>query len=161
MTVGQVTSGTTNNIIPHTAEIVGTIRTISERTRKLVHDNIRRVAERVAEAHGATATPEVILGYPVTSNNDRFADFTLDVARDVLGAEKALRLPNPIMGAEDFSYVLQRVPGTMMFLGGTEPGRDARTAAANHSNLVRFDEDAMPHGVELYAQMALRHLGVE
>ncbi len=161
VTVGQVTSGTTDNVIPHTAEIVGTIRTISERTRKLVHDNIRRVAERVAEAHGATATPEVILGYPVTSNNDRFADFTLDVARDVLGAEKALLLPNPIMGAEDFSYVLQRVPGTMMFLGGTEPGRDARTAAANHSNLVKFDEDAMPHGVELYAQMALRHLGVE
>jgi hippurate hydrolase len=63
------------------------------------------------------------------------------------------------MGAEDFSYVLQRVPGTMMFLGGTHHDRDARTAPANHSNLVVFDEDAMSTGVELYAQMALRHLG--
>lgn len=161
VTVGQITAGTTNNIIPETATIVGTIRTVSERTRTAVHDNIRRVAEKIAEAHGATAEPEVILGYPVTSNHDEFADFTLATARDVLGDGNVHRLPNPIMGAEDFSYVLQRVPGTMMFLGGTSPDRDARTAPANHSNLVVFDEDAMPHGVELYAQMALRHLGVE
>ena len=64
------------------------------------------------------------------------------------------------MGAEDFSYVLQRVPGTMMFLGGTHRDRDARTAAANHSNLVVFDEDAMLDGVTLYSTMALRHLGL-
>lgn len=161
VTVGQITAGTTNNIIPETATIVGTIRTVSERTRAAVHDNIRRVAEKIAEAHGATAEPEVVLGYPVTSNHEEFADFTLDTARDVLGERNVHRLANPIMGAEDFSYVLQRVPGTMMFLGGTHPDRDARSAPANHSNLVVFDEDAMPYGIELYAQMALRHLGVE
>lgn len=161
VTVGQITAGTTNNIIPETATIVGTIRTVSEGTRATVHDNIRRVAEKIAEAHGASAEPEVVLGYPVTSNHDEFADFTLDTARDVLGPGRVHRLPNPIMGAEDFSYVLQRVPGTMMFLGGTHPDRDARRAPANHSNLVVFDEDAMPQGVELYAQMALRHLGRE
>ena len=161
VTVGQITAGTTNNIIPETAMIVGTIRTVSERTRSMVHDNIRRVAEKIAEAHGASAEPEVILGYPVTSNHDEFADFTLATAREVLGERNVHRLPNPIMGAEDFSYVLQRVPGTMMFLGGTHPDRDASKAPANHSNLVVFDEDAMPHGVELYAQMALRHLGAE
>ena len=55
VTVGQITAGTTNNIIPETAYIVGTIRTVSERTRAEVHDNLRRVAERIAEAHGATA----------------------------------------------------------------------------------------------------------
>src|SRR5262245_14811629 len=161
VTVGQIVAGTTNNIIPETATIVGTIRTVSERTRADVHDNLRRVAERIAEAHGATAEPEITLGYPVTSNHEQFADFTLDVARDVLGAENVFRMPNPIMGAEDFSYVLQRVPGTMMFLGGTHPDRDPHTAAANHSNLVLFDEDAMLDGVELYTTMALRHLGVE
>ncbi len=159
VTVGRISGGTTNNIIPHTAEILGTIRTVSERTRKQVHDHIRRVAERIAEAHGATAVPEIILGYPVTTNTDEFTDFTLDVARDVLGIDKVQTMPNPIMGAEDFSYVLQKVPGTMMFLGGTEHSRDAHSAAANHSNLVVFDENAMPYGVELYASMALRHLG--
>lgn len=161
VTVGRIEAGTTNNIIPHVAEIEGTIRTVSERTRALVHDNVRRVAEKIAEAHGATAEPEVILGYPVTSNHDQFADFTLGVAREVLGDGNVHRLPNPIMGAEDFSYVLQQVPGTMMFLGGTHHDRDAATAPANHSNLVVFDEGAMPTGVELYARMALRHLGCE
>jgi len=161
VTVGQITAGTTNNIIPDTAHIVGTIRTVSESTRTAVHDNLKRVAERIAEAHGATAEPQVILGYPVTSNDAAFADFTLDVARDVLGTGNVHRMPNPIMGAEDFSYVLQRVPGTMMFLGGTHPDRDARTAPANHSNLVVFDEQAMVDGVTLYSTMALRHLGLE
>ncbi len=159
VTVGRIQAGTTNNIIPAVAEIEGTIRTVSEQTRAQVHDHLRRVASNIAEAHGATAEPEIIHGYPVTSNQDEFADFTLDTARDVLGSGNVHRLPNPIMGAEDFSYVLNEVPGTMMFLGGTHPDRDVRTAPANHSNLVLFDEDAMPIGVELYAQMALRHLG--
>ena len=123
-----------------------------------MHDHLRRVAERIAEAHGATAEPEIVPGYPVTSNDDQFADFTLDVARDVLGDGNVRRLPNPIMGAEDFSYVLNRVPGTMMFLGGTPPDRDPRTAPANHSNLVTFDESAMVDGVALYAATALSWL---
>jgi hippurate hydrolase len=159
VTVGRIQAGTTNNIIPHVAEIEGTIRTVSESTRAKIHDHIKRVASNIAEAHGATAEPEIILGYPVTANDDEFAEFTLSTARDVLGASNVHQLPNPIMGAEDFSYVLNEVPGTMMFLGGTHPDRDARSAPANHSNLVVFDEDAMPLGVELYAQMALRHLG--
>lgn len=161
LTVGRIEAGTTNNIIPHYADIEGTIRTISESTRATVHDHLRRVAERIAEAHGATAEPEVILGYPVTTNTEAFTDFTMNVADDVVGPGKAHRLPHPIMGAEDFSYVLQRVPGTMMFLGGTGGNRDPRTAPANHSNLVVFDEAAMPTGIELYAHVALRHLGVE
>jgi metal-dependent amidase/aminoacylase/carboxypeptidase family protein len=67
--------------------------------------------------------------------------------------------PNPIMGAEDFSYVLQRVPGALGFLGGCLPELDPRTAAPNHSNRVMFDEAAMTNGMALYAAMALRHLG--
>ena len=81
------------------------------------------------------------------------------VASSVLGAGNYHEMPRAVLGAEDWSYVLQEVPGTMMFLGGTHHDRDASKAPANHSNLVVFDEDAMPYGVELYAQMALRHLG--
>ncbi len=161
VTVGRIHAGTVNNIIPPLAEIEGTIRTVSESTRAKVHEHLKRVVTSIAEAHGATAEPEIVLGYPVTSNHDQFAEFTLDSATQVLGSQNVHRLPNPIMGAEDFSYVLNEVPGTMMFLGGTGPGRDPRTAPANHSNLVTFDEAAMPIGVELYAQMALRHLGVQ
>ena len=160
VTVGQIHAGTKNNIIPPVAEINGTIRTFSESTRKQVHDNMQRIAEKIAEAHGATAEPEILHGYPVTSNQHEFAAFTIDAARAVVGHERVIQLPNPIMAAEDFSYVLNEVPGAMMFLGGTPPERDPRTAPANHSNLVTFDEDAMTTGVEMYAQMALRHLGV-
>lgn len=158
ITVGRITAGTTSNIIPETAEIEGTIRALSETTRAQLHDNLRRVANGIAEAHGAEVEPEVIAGYPVTSNHDEFADFTLEVANDLLGADNVVRMPNPIMGAEDFSYVLNAVPGTMMFLGGTHPDRDPATAPANHSNLVHFDEDAMVNGVALYCGMALEHL---
>lgn len=160
LTVGQVHAGTTNNIIPAVAEINGTIRTFSERTRKQVHDHLRRVAEKIAEAHGATAEPEILHGYPVTSNQHEFAAFAIEAARASIGHERVIQLPNPIMAAEDFSYVLETIPGAMMFLGGTPPERDPSTAPANHSNLVTFDEDAMTTGVEMYAQMALRHLGV-
>ncbi len=158
VTVGQIHAGTTNNIIPEIAEINGTIRTVSEQTRAKVHESLRRVAEGIAAAHGAEVLVEVELGYPVTSNADRFADFTMDVARDLLGAAPVHTLPHPIMGAEDFSYVLNQVPGTMMFLGGTPPHHDPRTAAPNHSNRVMFDDEAMVTGVALYSAMALRHL---
>jgi len=158
VTIGRISAGTTVNVIPETAEIEGTIRTTSERTRARVHDGIRRVAEGVAAAHGCECDVEVVLGYPVTTNDDAFAEFSLEVAAEVAGADHTVRLPNPVMGAEDFSYVLQQVPGAMAFLGGTPLDRNPATAAPNHSNRVMFDEAAMITGTTLYAAAALRHL---
>jgi amidohydrolase len=158
VTVGRITAGTTNNIIPETAEIEGTIRAFSERTRGKVHDGIRRVAEGIAAAHEAEVTVELRDGYPVTVNGGQFTDFALHTARELIGDGSVVTLPNPVMGAEDFSYVLQQLPGTMMFLGGTHPDRNPATAPANHSNLVWFDEEAMVNGMALYAGTALRHL---
>ena len=158
VTVGRITAGTTNNVIPETAQIEGTIRAVSERTRAAVHDGIRRVAENVAAAHGCDGDVEVIRGYPVTTNDDRFADWTLELASDVAGPDCTVRLPNPVMGAEDFSYVLNELPGAMAFLGGTPHDRNLATAAPNHSNRVYFDEQAMQTGVALYAAAALRRL---
>lgn len=161
ITIGRITAGTTNNVIPERAEIEGTIRAVSEKTRSKVHEGVRRVAEGIAAAHEAAVDVTVQLGYPVTKNSDTFTEFTMDVAGDVLGADKVIRLPNPVMGAEDFSYVIDRVPGTMMFLGGTPHDRNPATAAPNHSNRVYFDETAMIDGTALYAAVALRHLGLE
>ncbi len=158
VTVGRITSGTTNNVIPETAVIEGTIRAISEATRKKVTDGIRRVADGVSAAHGAQVTVEFLDGYPVTSNNAGAADFALGVVKDLIGEKKTVRLPNPVMGAEDFSYVLNQIPGAMLFLGGTAPDRDPNTAAPNHSNRVMFDEAAMVNGIAVYSAMALRHL---
>jgi hippurate hydrolase len=161
ITVGRISAGTTNNVIPERAEIDGTIRAVSEKTRQKVHDGIRRVAEGIAAAHEATVEVEIPLGYPVTKNSDTFTEFAMDVAGDVIGADRVIRLPNPVMGAEDFSYVIDRVPGTMMFLGGTPADRNLATAAPNHSNRVYFDESAMIDGTAIYAAVALRHLGLE
>lgn len=159
VTVGRISAGTTNNIIPETAVIEGTIRAISEATRAKVRDGIRRVAEGVSAAHDAQVTIDFHDGYPVTVNNPGSADFALDVAKSVVGNDAAVKLPNPVMGAEDFSYVLNRVPGAMMFLGGTPHDKNPFTAAANHSNRVYFDEEGMLNGIAVYSALALQHLG--
>lgn len=106
------------------------------------------------------ASVEIKLGYPVTVNDAPSVDFALDVAESLLGEGKAVHMPSPVMGAEDFSYVLNQIPGAMVFLGGTPEGVNPATAAPNHSNRVMFDEAAMAHGVALYSSLALRTLGV-
>jgi amidohydrolase len=161
VTVGRISAGTTNNIIPESAVIEGTIRAVSEKTRSKVHDGIRRVADGIGAAHGCSVEVEVEPGYPVTVNDDSFADHVLGIADGLVGADKVVRQPHPVMGAEDWSYVLQQVPGAMMFLGGTPEGRNPATAAPNHSNRVVFDEPAMATGIAAYAAVALDHLAQE
>ncbi|MEL6889971.1 MAG: M20 family metallopeptidase [Actinomycetota bacterium] len=160
VTVGRITAGTTNNVIPETAEIEGTIRATSESTRAKVHDGIRRVAHGIGDAHGCEIDLTLDIGYPVTTNDDRFADFALGVGTEVAAADggSGVRLPNPIMGAEDFSYLLHEVPGAMVFLGATPREHDLADAAPNHSNRVYFEESAMTTGIGVYTMAALRHL---
>lgn len=158
VTIGRISAGTTNNVIPETAEIEGTIRAVSEATRTKVHDGIKRVVDGVAAAHGCDASVDVEVGYPVTVNDDEFAERALGVAGDVVGAKRVIRLPHPVMGAEDWSYVLHQVPGAMMFLGGTPQDRNPAKAAPNHSNRVTFDEQAMIDGIATYSAVALGHL---
>lgn len=160
VTVARINAGTTNNVIPEIVSIEGTIRAISAKTRTKVHELISQVAMGIASAHGMSAEVQIPLGYPVTVNDPTFAGFSTDVATSILGDKKVAQLPTPVMAAEDFSYVLERLPGSIMFLGGTPAGQNPATAAPNHSNRVMFDEDAMEVGVSLYAAMALRHLGV-
>ena len=123
-----------------------------------VHDGIRRVVEGIAAAHNCDVHVEVEQGYPVTVNDESFADHVLGLAGDLVGSDKVVRQPHPVMGAEDWSYVLQRIPGAMMFLGGTDLDRNPATAAPNHSNRVVFDERAMATGIATYAAVALDHL---
>ena len=160
VTITKLIAGTTTNVIPETAKIEGTIRAVSEKTRNKVHDSIRRVAEGIAATYEMQASVEIKLGYPVTVNDAPSVDFALDVAESLLGEGKAVHMPSPIMGAEDFSYVLNQIPGAMVFLGGTPEGLNPATAPPNHSNRVMFDEAAMAHGVALYSSLALRTLGV-
>lgn len=152
VTVAYIRAGTTFNVIPETATMRGTIRTVSERTRKQVVGDLRGLVEGIARAHGAEAELELWAGYPVTSNDRDFAGFALGVARDLLGEKKALEMPNAFMGAEDFSYVLERLPGAMVFLG-VRPDGVARPAP-NHSNRMLLNEDAMATGIAMHVAIA-------
>ncbi|MCU1687347.1 MAG: hipO [Amycolatopsis sp.] len=155
VSVTKITAGTTTNIIPETAELEGTIRALSEPTRELVRDELLKVCEAIGEAHGCRVMADVKPGYPVTVNDDAVAEHVLTLAAEVLGEAYVDPMPNPVMGAEDFSYVLQRVAGAFAFLGGCPPELDPEDAPPNHSNRVLFDEDAMAHGVALHAAFAL------
>jgi amidohydrolase len=158
VTVTQIVAGTADNIIPERAELIGTVRALSELTREAVHRHLLALAPAIAAAHGAVAEVEIEPGYPVTVNAASAAELLRVAARDVVGASDVEVMANPIMGAEDWSYVLQRVPGAMAFLGACPPGLDPDTAPPNHSNHVVFDEDALPVGVATYASAALAAL---
>ena len=155
VTVSHIEAGTTNNIIPHSAFMEGTIRSLDEDTRATLHDGVKRVSQGMSAAHGCSCSTEIIPGYPVTVNHADQVDLVADVAASVLGPERYATMPRPLLGAEDFSYVLREVPGAMAALGVCPKGDDPASAAPNHSNLMTVDEDAMSNGVALYVGMAL------
>ena len=158
LTIAHITAGTTNNVIPETAFLEGTLRTLSGPVRARLLEEIDRVCLHTALAHGCTAEVEIEPGYPVTVNDADAAAAVRGLAVDMLGRKRVVDMVAPIMGAEDFSYVLAEVPGALAFLGGCPPGVDPVTAPPNHSNRVVFDEAAMVDGVALYAGLALRAL---
>jgi amidohydrolase len=158
LTIAKMSAGTTTNIIPETATLAGTMRSTSEEARERARDLIRQTAEGIASAHGATAEVEVTQGYPVTINDDAVAGLVVDTATEIFGAERVARMLFPVMGSEDFSYVLQKVPGVEAYVGAVPEGLDPEEVPQNHSNRVVFDEPAMASGVALYAAMAERLL---
>jgi len=155
ITISRIQAGSTSNVIPQTAHLLGTIRSVSERTRAAAHDGVRRLAEGIAAAHGIDAKVHVVPGYPVTVNDAGVAGFARKVAGELLGADAVIDMRAPIMGAEDFSYVLERVPGALVFLGARHGEGES---APLHSNRMRIDEDAMAAGIALHTAMAIEWL---
>jgi len=159
LTCTKVTAGTAYNVIPETVEMLGTLRATSEEARERAHDGIRRVATNIAAAHLCEANITIKRGYPVTVNDTGFVDFARTVATDLLGVDNYVARAAPIMGAEDFSYVLQRMPGCLMFLGVMPDGHDGHGHIAPcHSNRMVLNEDSMAVGIALHASIAHRFL---
>ncbi|MDT7710663.1 MAG: hypothetical protein QOG20_6270, partial [Pseudonocardiales bacterium] len=155
LTIAHISAGTTNNVIPETAFMEGTLRTLSPQTRTQLLEEIHRVCRHTALAYGCTADIAIGTGYPVTVNDTGATDRLEAVVDGTLGRGRIATMPAPIMGAEDFSYVLSEVPGALAFLGACPPGVEPYDAAPNHSNRVVFDEAAMASGVAVYAGLAL------
>ncbi len=154
ITIARIEGGTTDNVIPEDARLWGTLRTLSERTRKAAHEGIHRVAENIAAAHGAKAEVTIESGFPVTVCDGRITALAERTAKALYGESGWVTMPNPMMGAEDFSYVLQKLPGAMAFLGAAPEGGDYRTCCALHSNRMTLDETVMSRGIAMHCAMA-------
>jgi hippurate hydrolase len=158
LSVTQISAGSTHNVIPDDVELVGTIRTLSSKMRRDVGEAFERIVTKVAEAHGATAGAWIEEGYPPTVNDPRAVTLVRELAIGQFGEHAYIDMPAPSMGAEDFSYVLQKVPGAMAFLGVAPPDADAAARAPLHNPGMMVDEAVLPRGVAMHCAFAMRFL---
>lgn len=133
-------AGEAYNVIPPDASMQATVRTLSAESFGLFDKCARELAESIARAHGCKAHVDVHAKYPVTVNDRREADFAADTLRSMFGSDRVVIADDPLMGSEDFSFVLEEVPGAFICLQATPPHIDPQTAAVNHSPKVFFDD---------------------
>jgi hippurate hydrolase len=157
VTVTQFNAGTAHNIIPDKVQLRGTIRTLTPGNRAAVAEAIKHLAQSIASAHDCRADVTITQGFPPTINDARAVDLAQQVATG-LPEGQFMRMPAPIMGAEDFSYVLEKVPGMMAFLGVAKEGEDWRQCCAIHSSRMIVDESVLPRGAAFLAGCAVRFL---
>jgi len=153
LSITSIHAGTTHNVLPDAVELLGTLRTLSPEARNRGRGAFERICSHVAAAHGCTAEVEIEPGYPPTINDPR----AVELVRDLAGDEYR-ELPASNMGGEDFSYVLQKVPGAMAFLGVAPAGEDAAIRAPLHNPGMMIDESVLPKGVALHCAFATRFL---
>jgi hippurate hydrolase len=158
ITVAKIRAGTTVNVIPERVRMEGTVRAVSEASRGVARKGIERIVAGITAAHEMRGEVQLREGYPVTVNDAGASRFVLRVAADLLGAERTGEMPAPVMGAEDFSYVLHERPGAIAFLGACPPGVTPARAHSCHSNRMVLDEDAMRTGVAVHCALATQYL---
>lgn len=158
LTVGIIEGGTRRNIIPDRARFEATVRRFSEDSAALLRETIQDTLRGVALAHGVSVDIDYVDEYPLTVNDAAEVDFSVDVIREVLGEGRYEELTAPIAGSEDFSRVIDAVPGAFIGIGALLPGRDPETAPMNHSPRADFDTSVLPDAATIYAELAVRRL---
>jgi len=158
LTIAKIDGGSTNNVIPESANLLGTIRTLSEETRESVHAGVARVAENIARAHECEAVVQIERGFPVTVCDARAVGVAEQAIGSLFGAAAWKTMTSPVMGAEDFSYVLKRVPGAMVMLGVCPDGQPWKSACPCHSNKMVLNEAMLSRGVAAHCAIAERFL---
>ncbi|MCQ1948912.1 M20 family metallopeptidase [Arthrobacter sp. zg-Y859] len=158
LTVTQLSAGEAINVIPDTASLGASVRTLSEESLDRVIVESKALAEGIAAAHGCSAEVDFTIRYPVTCNDPDRTREAVTGLRQIFGEDRVLESRDPLMGSEDFSLVLNEVPGTFIFLGATPPSVNPVTAAWNHSPRVVFDDSVLGDQAAALAQLAYNRL---
>ncbi len=139
-------AGTTDNVIPQTAMLRGTVRSLAPEVRDQAEQRVKEIAEGTAKLFGAEARVKYHRGYPVLSNHERETDFAASIATGIAGQERVDANMAPVMGAEDFSYMLQKRPGAFIFVGNGKSGE-------LHHPSYDFNDDVIPFGTSYWVRL--------
>ena len=152
LSVTQFHAGNTHNVIPAEAKIAGTIRTLTAEDRDRVERRLKEVSEGIAAAYGATARVISRRNYPVTVNHTAETAFAADAAAAIVGEDQVERNCEPLLGGEDFAYMLEERPGAYIFVGNGD-------SAGLHHPEYNFNDQAIPFGVAYWAKLVESRLG--
>lgn len=154
ISVGKISGGVRNNIIPEEVELEGTIRTLDVAMQDDLHERLRRTATNIAEASGATAEIEINKFVPVTYNNAELLTKMGSTLKRVCGEDNVV-ISRATTGAEDFAFFANEVPSLFYFLGGRTPSLDPKAAPAHHTPDFYIDEAGMKLGVRLFCNLVV------
>ncbi|HEY3055822.1 MAG TPA: amidohydrolase [Thermoanaerobaculia bacterium] len=154
VTIGIIRGGVRNNIIPDDVEMAGTLRSLDKGMREDIHARVKRTAEQIASSAGAKADVTITRGYPMTYNDPALTARMVPTLRRVAGMENIV-LARASLGAEDFAFYQEKVPGLFFWIGTRPKNQTAEEAASNHSPRFYVDESGLLLGVKAMASLAL------
>lgn len=155
VTVGTIQAGTAVNVIPDSAKITGTVRTLSEPARRTARAAFHRRCSSIAAAQGCEARVEWFESYPPTINDSGMADYVARVAKSTFGPGSFLGVARPCMGGEDFAYYLEKVPGCFFLVGLQPPG--CKEYPPLHSDRYDFADAALPVAIRMFVSLAMSY----
>ena len=157
VSVGAIHAGIRSNIIPESAEMIGTIRTLDEDMQNIIHERLYTMVPQIAAAYGGTATITIDKTAALTYNDEVLTQMMVPTLERTLGASN-VHLIKAITGAEDFSYFQQKVPGLYFFLGGMDPAMNPADAPSHHTPDFVVQDEGMIHGVKVMVNLTLDYL---
>ena len=146
VSVTKFQAGDAYNVIPQSALLAGTIRTLRSEVGEMSRTRMRAICDGVAAAHGASVDVAISVNYPVTHNDPAETDFAIGIAGAIAGAANVQTDINPVMGGEDFSYMLEQRPGAFIFAGNG-------STAALHNPAYDFNDELIPHGISYWVKL--------
>jgi amidohydrolase len=160
ISIGMIRAGVRNNIIPESAEMVGTIRSLDEGMQKILHEKIRHTATKIAESMDATAEVEITKMAPITYNDPALTAKMLPTLQETAGKDNVM-LMDAMTGAEDFAFYAEKVPSFFFFLGGMPVGKSPLEAAPHHTPKFYIEESGMTLGVKTFCHLVIDYMNAK